>query len=275
MSSQISLKKLQLLVEDGQLIHPLIKSWNGGILTFFQGLSSQDGSTINAYRQANLYPDPYFILDDRTLAYPLLGAQEEMIPEDKIRWNERVRVVNQTADDCVTVVTENGTEFTGEYVILTNTVGVLQNGFVTFDPLLPPWKYEEFCRWQMGTVDTIFLKFDTKFWDDTEFILHASEIAGYYPAFLNLDAEGYHTGTNTLIGFVSGDEAYRIERMTDEDVQAEVVEVLKNMYGEDNVPEPTEFYMSRFITDEDHFGQFTTWPIGTLPRTARNASELT
>ena len=68
-------------------VDKLAEWWN---VDFFQGLSSRDGSTINTYRQASsqLFPDEYFILDDRTLAYPLLSSQEEMIDESKIKWNE-------------------------------------------------------------------------------------------------------------------------------------------------------------------------------------------
>ena len=36
------------------------------------------------------------------------------------------------------------------------------------------------------------------------------------------------------------------------------------MYGE-SVPDPEEFYATRWLTDEDHFGLFPVWPIGTLP----------
>ena len=132
-------------------------------------------------------------------------------------------VINQTEDGCVRVETESGREFNAEFAIVTSTVGVIQNGELTFDPPLPSWKTEEFCRYQMGTIDVIFLKFGTKFWDDTEFILHASDRHGYYPGFLNLEAEGYHPeGTNILLGFLTGDEAYRAELLSDAEVQAEV-----------------------------------------------------
>ncbi|XP_072050308.1 uncharacterized protein [Amphiura filiformis] len=238
-------------------------------MDFYEGLSPRDVSTIQSYRQ-DLFDDEYFILDDKTLGH-LLVEQEDLISEDKIVWNARAAVsVNQKSDedDYVRVSTEDGNEYVGEYVIVTSTVGVIQNGGVTFEPPLPPWKSEQFCRYQMAILEPFFLKFDTKFWDDTEYILHASDRKGYYPAFLNYDAEGYRPGNNILIGFLTGDEAYRAELLSDEEVQAEVLEVLRNIYGESNVPEATEFYMTRFATDKNLYGNFATFPIGTNPKDA-------
>ncbi|XP_072039960.1 uncharacterized protein [Amphiura filiformis] len=232
---------------------------------FAEGRSVRDTSTIQTVRQEELIPDEYFILGSLD---PLVGTLESVLTEEKVRLNQRVTVVNQT-EGYVRAVTEDGIEYTGNYAIVTSTVGVIQNGGITFDPPLPPWKSEEFCRFQMGTIDPIFLKFETKFWDDTEFILHANDRHGYYPAFLNLEADGLHPpGTNILIGFLAGDEAYRAELLTDDEVKAEILKVLRNIYGQDNVPDPVEFYMSRFATDPDLYGSFPTWPIGIIPKDA-------
>ncbi|XP_072050014.1 uncharacterized protein [Amphiura filiformis] len=233
---------------------------------FAEGRSARDTSTIQPFRQEELIPDEYFILGSLD---PTVKPLESILTEEQVRLNQRVTVVNQT-EGYVRAVTEDGIEYTGNYAIVTSTVGVIQNGGITFDPPLPPWKSEEFCRFQMGTIDPIFLKFETKFWDDTEFILHANDRHGYYPAFLNLEAEGLHPpGTNILIGFLTGDEAYRAELLTDDEVKAEILEVLRNMYGDDNVPDPVEFYMSRFATDPLLYGTFPTWPIGIVPMDAQ------
>ncbi|XP_072050883.1 uncharacterized protein [Amphiura filiformis] len=231
---------------------------------FAEGRSARDTSTIQPFRQAEIIFDEYFVLGNRSF----LDRFESPL-EEQFRLNQRVTVVNQT-EGYVRAVTEDGIEYTGNYAIVTSTVGVIQNGGITFDPPLPPWKSEEFCRYQMGTIDPIFLRFEIKFWDDTEFILHASDRHGYYPAFLNLEAEGlYPPGMNVLIGFLTGDEAYRAELLTDDEVKAEILEVLRNIYGEDNVPDPVEFYMSRFATDPDLYGSFPTWPIGIVPMDAQ------
>ncbi len=100
---------------------------------------------------------------------------------------------------------------------------MLQRGNVTFTPELPAWKTEQICRFQRGILDPIFLKFPYKFWGDEEWIIHAGNKPGHYPVFMNAEAEGlFPTGSNVLIGFVTGDEAIRVERLSDDDVKEEV-----------------------------------------------------
>ena len=53
------------------------------------------------------------------------------------------------------------------------------------------------------------------------------------------------------------------------DFVMQVLGVLRNMYGVANVPEPTDFYMSRFCTDPELYGTFPTWPIGCTPKDAQ------
>ena len=55
---------------------------------FNEGRSARDTSTIQVYRQGSLIQDDYFILDERTLAYPLLRDQEAMINNKKFRFNK-------------------------------------------------------------------------------------------------------------------------------------------------------------------------------------------
>ena len=47
------------------------------------------------------------------------------------------------------------------------------------------------------------------------------------------------------------------------------------MYGQENVPDPTEFYMSRFATDPNLYGVLSSWPIGTMPEDAASRLEGT
>ena len=44
--------------------------------------------------------------------------------------------------------------------------------------------------------------------------------------------------------------------------------MLRNIYGPD-VPDATDFYMTRFATDENLYGNYATWPIGTIPEDAQ------
>ena len=126
-------------------------------------------------------------------------------------------------EDGVTVVTEDGTEYTAEYIIVAHTIGVLQNSGITFDPPLPAWKAMEIGRWRMSTLDPMFMKFESKFWGDEEFIYHPGPRHGEFPVFMNLEAEGlYPSGTNILVSFVTDNEAFQKELKDDEEIIEEV-----------------------------------------------------
>ena len=76
----------------------------------------------------------------------------------------------------------------------------------------------------------IFIKFDSKFWGDEEWIVHAHERRGYYPTFLNVEADGmYPTGTNMLVAIVTGEESKRIEHQPKWETKAEIEKV--RVYG--------------------------------------------
>ena len=72
----------------------------------------------------------------------------------------------------------------------------------------------------------IFVKFPNKFWGDEEWIIHAHERRGYFPVFMNAEAEGlFPTGTNMLVGFVVDEEARRVEHQPDWETKAEIEQV--------------------------------------------------
>lgn len=57
--------------------------------------------------------------------------------------------------------------------------------------------------------------------------------------------------------------AYRAERMPDEAVQAELMAVLRTMFPNITVPEPTAFLMPRWSTTPWAYGSYSNWPAGT------------
>ena len=91
----------------------------------------------------------------------------------------------------------------------------------------------------MSVYTKIFLKFPRKFWDDHEYILHASKTRGYFPILQDLDRPGMlPSGSGILLITVTGDEGRRIEKQTDEETKAEIMTTLKKIYGEE-IPNPS------------------------------------
>ena len=157
--------------------------------------------------------------------------------EDKILLNRPVSKIIYS-DRSVHVITTEGEIFTAEYALSTFSSGVLGSGSVEFDPPLPNWKKEAIFRFRPVYFTKIFLKFPYDFWDDHEWIMHASQKKGQFPVFYDLDRPGFFPGSATLFTAVSGDEALRVEAQDDSKTKEEVMEALRKMYGS-NIPNAT------------------------------------
>ena len=156
---------------------------------------------------------------------------------DKILLNNIVKKI-QYSDDVVTVITKDGQVFTADYALSTFSSGVLGSNLVEFDPPLPEWKKEAILRFRPVYYTKIFLKFPRDFWDDHQWIMHASRETGNFPAFLNLNRREFFPGSNILFSAAVGDEALRVEAQSDSKTLTEVMEALRKMYGP-NIPDAT------------------------------------
>ena len=125
----------------------------------------------------------------------------------------------------------------------------------------------------MGTYIKIFLQFppDQVFWNKTtQFFLYASEIRGYYPLFQSLDHPDFLPGSGIIFVTVVAEQAYRVELQPDHVTKNEILKVLRNMFGEENVPEPIAFYYPRWTQTPWSRGSYSNWPTGTTLETHQN-----
>lgn len=63
--------------------------------------------------------------------------------------------------------------------------------------------------------------------------------------------------------------ARRNEELTDEEIQGEVMNVLREMYGED-IPDPDDILIPRWTLDPLYRGSYSNWPIGALDQHHEN-----
>ncbi|XP_044169488.1 polyamine oxidase 1-like [Acropora millepora] len=181
---------------------------------------------------------------------------------DKILVNQTVTRIKYS-DKSVEVTTAKGIIYAAEYALCTFSNGVLESKMVTFDPDLPDWKKEAISRMRMVYYTKIFLRFPRKFWDDSEFILHVSrQGTGHFPHFQNLDRPGFFEGTRMLLATVTGDVALRIEAQDDSKTLDEVMQVLRNMYG-DGIPNATEIVVSKWSQNPYVRGSWSDPVVGT------------
>lgn len=176
------------------------------------------------------------------------------------------------SENFVEVHTKNNEIFVADYALCTFSTGVLTSDTITFDPPLPEWKREAIYKSPMSIYTKIFLKFPRKFWNDNEFILHASKRRGYFPVFQDLDRPGILPGSAILLITVTGEEGKRIEEQTDQETKTEIMKTLRKIYGK-KIPEPTAIFYRRWSKDMFTQGAYSDRVVGTTSQDYKNIGE--
>ena len=165
----------------------------------------------------------------------------------------------------MTVKNADGSCIEADYAITTFSVGVLQSDTVKFTPALPRWKQIAIDSFQMGIYTKIFFQFppDEIFWDQTsQYLLYADPQRGYYPVYQPLDIPGFLPGSGIFFATVVTDQSRVVEEQSDEVTKAQVLAVLRNMFGKDKVSEPIDFMYPRWGKTPWAFGSYSNWPPG-------------
>ncbi|CEP15544.1 hypothetical protein [Parasitella parasitica] len=209
-----------------------------------------------------------FVVDPRGFKYVFQEEAKKVFkPNDERLLLNTVVTKIEYSDAGVTVYTKNGDIINAEFAISTFSIGVLQHKDIEWSPKLPAWKLEGIYGFHMATYTKIFMNFPTKFWDDNQFVVWADpDQRGYYNSFQNLNIKGFlpdNSTSNIFFVTVTQDLSYRVEAMTDDEVKAEVMAVLRRMYG-NNIPEPTDFKFPRWHSNPLFRGSYSNWPIGEL-----------
>lgn len=131
-------------------------------------------------------------------------------------------------DDSVEIEFADGTSIGPDRVLVTVPLGVLKNGSIEFEPVLPDNKLLAIDRLGMGVLDKVVLRFDEQFWDDSDLIGFVGNEPGLFIEWVNLSAV---TGTPMLMGFNAGTVARQLEQRTDEEIIDAAVEALRTIYA--------------------------------------------
>jgi len=106
---------------------------------------------------------------------------------------------------------------------------VLKAGDVEFVPALPAYKRQAMSRLGMGVLDRLWLRFPRVFWDaDADLLGYVSPTKGRWCEWYNL---AQHTGEPILVGFNAAAHARELERLSDAEVVAEAMAVLRTIYS--------------------------------------------
>lgn len=178
-----------------------------------------------------------------------------------IRLNERVTKVDYSTDKVR--VTHNGQVSEADYVIVTAPLGVLKNNSIQFTPALPAVKQNAIDKIGMNCVNKFLLTWDNAFWDDVQYISYTPEIRDKFNYFVNV--KKFHPSVNALMTFAYADYGRLTETMTDAQVVGEIMQHLRDMYG-NGIPEPTNMLRTKWSTNENSFGAYSFTAVGTEMR---------
>lgn len=210
--------------------------------------------------------DNNLVIDPRGYRQIITGEASSFLQPDDHRLHLNTQVTDiEYSPHGVTIHNKDGSCVSAAYAICTFSLGVLQNDAVQFTPALPPWKQTAIHKFNMGTYTKIFMQFNETFWpEDTQYFLYASPTTrGYYPVFQSLSTEGFLPGSNIIFVTVVSEQAYRVEQQSDEETKEEVLEVLREMFPDKDIPEPIDFGYPRWTKEEWSFGSYSNWPAGT------------
>jgi monoamine oxidase len=156
-------------------------------------------------------------------------------------------------DDGVTGRTGAG-RFEAAAAVVTAPLGALQSDTITFNPPLPVEKKKAFERIGAGgegALNKAVFRFPRRFWPEECTWLAAlppeDEARGLFPLWINLQPV---TGAPLLMGLLSGAVAARLDRRAaSRALRARGLQRLRRMFGISAVPDPDDFFVTRWHSD--------------------------
>lgn len=160
-----------------------------------------------------------------------------------IRLNQIVEKV--AYDSKQVIVTTQDSEYIADKVVVTLPIGVLKRANVAFYPPFTAHKQQAIAAIGSGLLNKLFLKFTEPFWDtDTQIINWVSQAHGRWNEWLNI---GAYINQPVLLGFNAADYARKMEHLSDTQIVADAMSVLRTIYGD--IPEPEAWQLTRWADD--------------------------
>ena len=199
--------------------------------------------------------------DENDVVFPAGYNQtiEKMAEGLEIKLGHIVQEVDYTDKTTIQVITNQGS-FTAKYVISTVPLGILKNNEITFSPELSSEKMAAINNLQMGLMNKNYFLFDKVFWDnDVDWITHVTEDPNEWPLFFNF---AKYIDKPLIMGFSTGQFAHELEELSDDEIKNSAIAALREIYGENVVPEPTNYLITRWASDPFAKGTYAYIPVG-------------
>lgn len=141
-----------------------------------------------------------------------------------IRTNSAVSTITWSRKGVSLEMEDQEQPIRADRVIVTVPLGVLKAGRPAFHPPLPPKQYHALQRLRMGTLDKLWLRFETQFWTETSLTWLRLGEKDPQLAWFNMAPL---TGEPVLMALLGGEEARKWAHRTDEELLCAAVESLQ------------------------------------------------
>ena len=154
----------------------------------------------------------------RTTDTTVLGGFQKVVSDalDSVAvWTSNVVSEVSYGDEGVSIRFATGESLQADRVVITVPLGVLKSRDIKFEPQLPLSHTIAMIGLEVGTVDSIWLRFDEAFWNTDA--VHWTVVGGDLDIarWVNLEPV---TGSPILVGFVGADRAAALAELDDEEV---------------------------------------------------------
>ncbi|KAG8510993.1 Lysine-specific histone demethylase 1B, partial [Galemys pyrenaicus] len=190
---------------------------------------------------------------DHTLLTPGYSAIVEKLAEGlDIRLKSPVQSIDYSGEE-VQVTTTEGTGFTTQKVLVTVPLALLQKGAIQFNPPLSDKKMKAINSLGAGIIEKIALQFPYRFWDSkvqgADFFGHVPPSAskrGLFAVFYDMDPQKKQS---VLMSVITGEAVAAVRSLDDKQVLQQCMATLRELFKEQEVPDPTKFFVTRWSTD--------------------------
>lgn len=246
---------------------------------YLTGLEVESGADLERFsswygEDDEIYPGP-----DLLFPRGYVEILEGLAGGKDVRLGAVVERIEHT--DRGVVVIASGERHEADAAVVTLPLGVLKRGTVEFAPGLSPAREAAIGRLGMGVLNKAALRFPRVFWpEETQYFEYASgpRDQGAIPARMcgtchtppEPRASAVFTefcnmvpvqGTPILVAFSGGPFGHRLESWSDHEVVAEVMPVLRTMFGKE-IPSPDAVSVSRWHQDPYAGGAYPHVPVG-------------
>ena len=197
------------------------------IVEAIAGDSGADASNISAYWKI-IEEENWNSGDDdfkfEETFFDLIDKQIAIHVQEQIQLNTPVKQIDYSGP-IIQVTDTNNNIYTADKVIITVPITILKSGDIEFVPALPTEKTTAFSNIGMDAGMKVFLKFNTKFFDEN--ILGGAICAAYAD-----DSIGKAQDDNVLLAFVMGQQAeYLTSLGSDSAITNALLQELDTMYN--------------------------------------------